>query len=77
MVSRDSADANDSFAAWSASPDWVDWEWRGLRLCGGEKRRWLACRGERKERSGEGRAERMSLTEYRVREGVKETANNV
>lgn len=35
MVSRDSADAKESLAAWSARPDCVDWEWRGLRLCGG------------------------------------------
>lgn len=34
MVSKDSADAKESLAAWSASPDWVDWECRGLRLCG-------------------------------------------
>lgn len=34
MVSKDSAEANESLAAWSASPDWVDWECRGLRLCG-------------------------------------------
>lgn len=33
IVSRDSAEAKESLAAWSASPDWVDWEWRGLRLC--------------------------------------------
>ncbi|TNN26811.1 hypothetical protein EYF80_063052 [Liparis tanakae] len=32
MVSRDSAEAKESLAACSASPDWVDWEWRGLRL---------------------------------------------
>ena len=37
MVSRDSAEAKESLAAWSASPDWVDWECRGLRLCGGGK----------------------------------------
>lgn len=32
IVSRDSADAKESLAAWSASPDCVDWECRGLRL---------------------------------------------
>lgn len=32
IVSRDSAEAKESLAAWSASPDCVDWECRGLRL---------------------------------------------
>lgn len=32
IVSKDSAEAKESLAAWSARPDWVDWEWRGLRL---------------------------------------------
>lgn len=35
MVSKDSAEAKESLAAWSASPDWVDWECLGLRLCRG------------------------------------------
>lgn len=32
IVSRDSAEAKESLAACSASPDCVDWECRGLRL---------------------------------------------